>query len=216
MSTAFEQAYTRIRDMIMRGELRAEDPLIPDDLARLCGVSRTPVREAIFRLEAEMFVTRLDNKRMIVRGWSVDDIEVFVELRLRVGGYMAARAATRISDVELAEMRDLNDRLEQAIAEGPTEHDGAYAITSRFHEVLIAAAQSDRLTTISWQLANPAPLLRLIEQHSEQRLIDMLLAHRELVQAFEAGDAVWAEAAMVVLVRKTFRAETIAKLARDK
>lgn len=216
MSTAFEQAYTRIRDMIMSGELRAEDPLIPDDLARLCGVSRTPVREAIFRLEAEMFVTRLDNKRMIVRGWSIDDIEVFVELRMRVGGYIAARGATRISEAQLAELRDLNHRLEAALAGAPADHERAHAITSRFHEVLIAAAQSDRLTTISWQLANPAPLLRLIEQHAEQRLTDMLLAHRELVQAFEAGDAAWAEAAMVVLVRKTYRAEAIAKLAKGR
>ncbi|WP_404477059.1 GntR family transcriptional regulator [Novosphingobium sp. BL-52-GroH] len=212
MTTAFEQAYLSIRDMILHGELRAGDSLFPDELARQCGVSRTPVREALFRLEAELFVTRLDNKRMIVRAWTIDEIEVFVELRMRVGGYVAARAATRISAKDIEALRALNEELGQVAASAVPDQAAALAAASRFYEIMVPAAESDRLTTLSWQLANPAPLVRLLEQHAGQRLADMLAAHRELVEAFAARDARWAEAAMIVLVRKTYRTDLIAEL----
>jgi len=215
MATAFEQAYLKIRDMITRGDLQAEDLLVPEDLATLCGVSRTPVREALFRLEAEMFVSRLDNKRMIVRAWSSDEIDVFVELRMRIGGFVASRAATRITEVHLAELHTLNDQLEAAIGAGATgasDGEGELSISARFYEILIAAAESDRLSTLSLQLVNPAPLLRLLERHTDQRQADILQTHRELVRAFEARDPRWAEAAMVVLVRKTYRSDVLAKI----
>ncbi len=214
MTTAFELAYLKIRDMITRGELGANDPLIPDDLARLCGVSRTPVREAILRLEAEMFVTRLDNKRTVVRSWSPDEIDVFVELRLRVGGLVAARAAMNIDGVSLGTLRMLNKQLADLIEQGcgPLE---VLETTGRFYEILIAATQSDRLSTISYQLVNPAPLIRHIERHAEQRMTDMLHAHCELVEAMEARDPRWAEAAMVAFVRKTYRSDVLALLRQE-
>src|SRR5271170_1661737 len=110
-------AYLTIRDMIARGDLRAGAPVIAEDLAKACGISRTPVREAILRLQAEMFVVRLDNKRTIVRRWSSDEIEDFVELRVRMAGYSAARAAVRITTEQIAQLKNINSRLNQLLGE---------------------------------------------------------------------------------------------------
>ena len=58
MSRASDRAYNHIRNMILSGELQPGVQIREEELAELCGVSRTPVRDALRRLEAELFVRR--------------------------------------------------------------------------------------------------------------------------------------------------------------
>ena len=67
--------------------------LTETDIAELCGVSRTPVREAMGRLDAEMFIERTDRQRSFVSNRSDDDIEDLFTLRTMLESYAAGRAA---------------------------------------------------------------------------------------------------------------------------
>ena len=58
MSRASDRAYNHIRNMILSGELSPGEQIREEALAELCGVSRTPVRDALRRLEAELFTRR--------------------------------------------------------------------------------------------------------------------------------------------------------------
>jgi len=72
MSKAADQAYSHIRSAILNGELAPGSPLREENLAEVTGVSRTPVREALRRLEVEQLVQRTDSKRCFVADWSLD------------------------------------------------------------------------------------------------------------------------------------------------
>lgn len=203
MNSASETAYFKIRHLIVSGQMRPGEPVIADDLARTFGLSRTPVREALLRLQAEMYVSRLDNKRTIVRPWSRDDIEDFIELRVRFSAYTAMRVAQRVTDEDLGEFRQIVDDERAALA-SDAEGDARQAPFDRFYTTLMRVARSERLQRITWQLLDPGPLMSMLTYNLD-RYSDMLSDHRELVRAFEARDAAWAEAVMIGHVRKFYR-----------
>ena len=74
MSKASDRAYAQIKAMILSGTLAPGAPLREEQLAEVCGVSRTPVREAMRRLEAELFVRKTETQRSFVVDASPDDI----------------------------------------------------------------------------------------------------------------------------------------------
>jgi len=77
MSEASERAYQKIKAMMLSGELEPGAQLGEAYLAERCGVSRTPVREALNRLESEMFVVRSESQRTFVAQWSLSDVSPF-------------------------------------------------------------------------------------------------------------------------------------------
>ena len=204
MTSASDTAYLTIRDLIVEGKLRPGDLLIAEELAKRCGVSRTPVREAIQRLQSELFAQRLDNKRTVVRSWSADEIEDFFELRLRLAGYMAARAAQRITTAQLAQLKAVHGRMQTLSA---AEHDGeAFSRAHEgFYQLLGEIAGSERLQLISWRIINSAPPFVRCECSVQAADTEMVRDHEDLIMALEAQDPVWAEAAMTVRLRKTYR-----------
>ncbi len=111
MSRASDRAYDGIRGMIISGELAAGAPLGEEALAERCGVSRTPVREALRRLEGEMLVRRTESQRSFVADWSLDDIEDVFELRGILESRAARRAAERMDRNALQRLRVSNDAI---------------------------------------------------------------------------------------------------------
>ncbi|CAN5580033.1 GntR family transcriptional regulator [soil metagenome] len=205
MTSASETAYLKIRELILTGELRSGDQVVADDLAKMFGLSRTPLREAILRLQAEMFVTRLDNKRTVVRPWSADEIDDFVELRIRLASYTAVRAAQRITDQHLATLKKIYAESAASLTEN-YDYVRSSEIFDQFYVLILEIADSERLRRISWHLLHPGPLLQTFERNI-QKHHDMLRDHRELILAMEARDPLWAEAAMIAHVRKSYQAK---------
>jgi DNA-binding GntR family transcriptional regulator len=203
MTSASETAYIKIRDLIAEGHLQSGDQIVAEDLAKVFGLSRTPVREAILRLQAEMFVERLDNKRTVVRPWSADEIEDFIELRTRLMGYTATRAALRVTDEHIIDLKKINAEAAAALSMGYNSMEIS-KVFGKFYHYLLEIADSERLRRLSWHLLNPGPLLHAMHYDVQKRM-DMLGDHRELILALEARDPQWAEAAMNVHVRKSYQ-----------
>ena len=111
MSKASERAYAEIRSLILSGDAPPGSPLTEDILAEICGVSRTPVREALRRLETELYVVRSGSRRLMVADWNNDDLAEMFTLRAMLEAHAAARAATRISPSALDDLRSVNARL---------------------------------------------------------------------------------------------------------
>ncbi|MFD2497881.1 GntR family transcriptional regulator [Rhizorhabdus histidinilytica] len=93
MSKASEQAYAAIRRGILSGHFPAGQFVPEDEFAQYCGMSRTPVREAIAQLVAEMLLQRSDTNRVFVPIWSDDDDEELFTLRAYLESHCAQRAA---------------------------------------------------------------------------------------------------------------------------
>ena len=199
MSTAADKAYSGIRTLILDGSLAAGEQLKEEELADRIGVSRTPIRDALRRLESEFFVTRSDSQRSFVADQSVEDIDEIFTLRAMLEGHVAARAATVGGPELAAKLREIVDS-----AGDPADVDGFLDHNADFHAELLAGAGSERLATMLARLVSQ-PIVHRTARHYDAAQFERSLAeHRELVDAIDRGDAEWARSVMTSHIRRAF------------
>jgi DNA-binding GntR family transcriptional regulator len=199
LSNAADRAYAAIRAGILDGSFAPNSRLKETELVRLCGVSRTPVREALRRLAAEDFVVIQRNQGAQVKSWSDEDLDDLFSLRALLEGYAAARAATRITS------RNLN-KIEAAIAEmdavlasrAPQQRKVAefLRLNRVVHEQVWAAAGSERLVIMLGRLVEQALMAHTAARFSLDRVAQSHHHHQELLRALRSRDPAWAEAIM--------------------
>ncbi|WP_448586742.1 GntR family transcriptional regulator [Thermaurantiacus sp.] len=206
MSRAADIAYAEIRGLILSGEVLPGTRLKEEELAARCGVSRTPVRDALRRLEGELYVVRNGASRMFVADWQAEDLDELFALRSMIEAHAAARAATRIGPDSLAALEAANARIEAAIA-GPAPDIPAFLEANRrFHDGIIAAAASPRLPAILSLLVEQPIVRRTAQRYSREALARSAAEHRELVHALAAHDPEWARAVMTAHIRRAYHA----------
>lgn len=206
MSRASDRAYNHIRSMILSGELQPGSQIREEALAELCGVSRTPVRDSLRRLEAEMFVRRNDSQRSFVADWSLDDLEDAFQLRAMLEAHAAKRAATRVTRDLLVGMRVHNAQLKQAIDAANPDVPRFLDHNRQFHAIILEAAASERLSSMLLQVTEQPVVLRTARQYDLENLRRSHHEHEELLNAFDNRDGDWAAAVMTAHIRRAFHA----------
>ena len=206
MSRASDRAYERIREMIISGELAPGHALGEEALAHACGVSRTPVRDALRRLEADMLVSRSESQRSFVADWSLDEIEDVFDLRAILEARAAHRAAERMTDGALARLRDCNARIGRAIAVTPPDIDTFLEQNREFHAIVLELAASRRLSQLLGTLIEQPVVWRTAHQYGHGELRRSHGEHEELLAAFARRDAEWAGSIMAGHIRRAFHA----------
>lgn len=204
MSRASEQAYAKIRAYLLSGAVKPSEQLTEDQLSQITGVSRTPVREAVRRLEDELLLVRSDTKRLFVADWSRDDIEEMFALRQMLECHAAERAALRLSREQLADLETINQELKGATDQLQPDIARFLDANRAFHEVIIDAAHSPRLGQLLAKLVEAPVVLRTARNYSPEDLRQSARDHDELIAAFEARDAEWARAVMGSHLRRAF------------
>lgn len=107
-----------IRDAIVRGDYAPNQRLIEADLSTAFGASRGAVRAALFELASDGLIDRLPNRGSRVRAITLDEAVEILEVRIGLEGLCAAKAAERIADKQIEELRALREDLLQAVASG--------------------------------------------------------------------------------------------------
>jgi DNA-binding GntR family transcriptional regulator len=202
MSKASDLAYARIRQGITGGEWPPGTPLREEELAALCGVSRTPVREALRRLEAEYLVRRTEGARSFVADWSADDVAEMFALRAILEGHAAARAATRITPEAIAELQALNAEVHAAC--GTDDTDRFLNANRAFHAIVLEAAASPRLAQMLGALVEQPVVRRTAQRYGRGEFVRSHAEHAALIEAFLARDAQWAQSTMTGHIRRAF------------
>lgn len=206
MSRASDHAYSEIRSLIMSGDAPPGSPLKEEQLAEICGVSRTPVRDALRRLEAELYVVRSESQRTFVADWSRADVEEMFTLRAMLEAHAAQRAAERMTSELLEDMRACNAAIEQAVGMVQPEVHEFLDLNRKFHTMIIAAADSPRLAATLATLVEQPIVRRTALHYRRDQLAQSANEHRELLRAFAAGDPDWAHAVMTGHIRRAFHA----------
>ena len=206
MSRASDRAYEAIRSMILSGALPAGAQLVEEALAEKCGVSRTPVREALRRLESDLLVLRTDTQRSFVADWSLDDVADAFELRAMLEGKAARRAAERMTDEALERIRAANRRISVAIAKPVADVVGFLDGNRDFHAGILEVAGSRRLTALLGTLIEQPVVWRTAHHYSREALHRSYGEHEELIAAFARRDGAWAEAIMLSHILRAYHA----------
>ncbi len=199
MANAADRAYQAIRAAILDRTFPPNARLKEAELVAFCGVSRTPVREALRRLAAEDFVKIQRNQGAQVRSWSSDDLDDLFSLRALLEGYAAGRAAKRISDADLREIAAAIDEMDAVLAGGAAQQRKVaefLRLNRIVHEIVWRASGSARLVSMLGRLVEQALTAHTAQKYSLSRVAQSHHHHQELLHALRARDEAWAEAIM--------------------
>jgi DNA-binding GntR family transcriptional regulator len=197
MATAWEQAYATLRRRLADGTYPPGSHLPEEELAAQLGVSRTPIREALRRLDAEGWLRVVPNQGAFATEWSIADIEEIFDLRAMLEAHAAEHAAAHPERRELEIMEEACDRAEAALPGGDLSAIETISDTNvSFHRALWEMSGQARCRTILHSLAVPPMMLRNFRNFDAAGLRRSLDQHREMIAAISAGNAAWAGAVM--------------------
>ena len=175
-----------IREAIMNGSLKPRERLMEIQLAEELGVSRTPVREALRKLELEGFIVMVPRKGAYVADLSLKDIADVFEIRAALEGLAAGLAAERITDEEL-EYRERH-LVEKGDAISQNDMERLVAIDTDFHEAIYRASRNERLFVIINNLREQIQRFRATSLAYPGRMKQSLEEHRIIVEAIQSRD----------------------------
>lgn len=181
-----ELVFESLREAIISGQLRPGERLMEIQLAEEMGVSRTPVREAIRKLELEALVVMIPRKGAYVAGLSLKDIVDVFEIRGALEGLAAELAAERITDNELEELERYLVKISDDIEKGDLEK--VVATDTDFHSILYQASRNQRLSQIISNLREQIQRFRTTSLSYPGRMKTALEEHRKIVEAISARD----------------------------
>ena len=190
--TLAQQAYNAIKQKILSQQYQPEEVLTERGLAAELGISRTPLRSAISRIEKEGVVYRLDNGALLVRRVSVEQLLEIVQVRRILEGAAAARAAENGMTGALKASRDV-----MAHCLDPDTNmafDDFWELDDDFHNAVIDAANLPMLSGMIQKLrvtARRCTITRVHDQFAAQAQ-----DHLAVIAGIEAGAPDEARAAM--------------------
>jgi DNA-binding GntR family transcriptional regulator len=201
-----DRAYAEIRGLILSGDAPPGAPLREEALAAMVGVSRTPIREALRRLESEYYVVRTHAGRLVVANWDADDVAELFAMRAMLEGHAAARAARRMTPDTLDALRRCNATIEAAVAAPQPDTAAFLDANRRFHDLVLGAAASMRLAAMLAGLVEQPIVRRTASRYHPSDLARSAHEHGELIDAIARRDEEWARAVMTAHIRRALHA----------
>ena len=188
------QAYQEVKRLILEGRVPPGGKLNEGDLARALGISRTPVREAINRLEKEGLVNIFPQRGAFVVQFSAKDIEELFLIRENLEGLAANLAAKNATERQLEKL----DSFVNGFIEPFTEKDvQRYAQEDfKFHQAIVNLSDAPRLINLIATLHDYIRIFRLTTAGSSGRMKTSLEGHRRLIAALREKDGEEAERKM--------------------
>ena len=185
-----------VRALILSGEVNQGSFLRLERLATELGISATPVREAMAALEREGFVRLEPRRGYRVSHFSRQDIADVFMVEAYIASELAARAAKRVTDERLTELRKVYEELQHFIA--TADYDSADDANFRFYWLVHDAAKSPRL---SWLVSTIVPYSPHGYTSIDELRSTILDGHGSVLRALTDRDPAQARAAMDRYVR---------------
>jgi len=200
-----KDAYTLILEAIDAGTYRPGDRLVESELAERFGVSRTPIREALQRLETQSMLTR-DGRSLIVASLDHNQLAELYVVRAELEGLAARLAARHASPEETRVLREMVE-VDRLLLNDPKALSRA---NRRFHKLIHLASHNRYLVQQLDLVHRSMALLASTSLAAEGRTETALAEHDDIVRAIEARDEDAAQLALRAHISKAF--ETRLKL----
>jgi DNA-binding GntR family transcriptional regulator len=181
-----DEAYRRISEAMLAGDLPPGSRLVVDALAERLEISRTPVRDALRRLEREGLVEPTGRKGYTVRAIADADLAHLYESRIAVEAY----AARRVAELGEQAIQAVDTAIEAAITDGAGTAAEAYQQNRAVHRSVVEAAANPILVELFDSVWDRAKALQIFEQFHEfvdDGTADQLSVHYELTAAMRIG-----------------------------
>ena len=216
---AADRAYVLLRNDIVAGVLAGGRHLAETELAEQYGLSRTPIREALRRLQSEGLIEVLPHRGARVVDWHTYDVEGMYDLRVAVECFVTKRAATRLTGAQIDALALMCDEMER-VAEFGTAGDPITVadfttLNTSFHGAIAEAADAPYALPARNMLVVLPVVLQAVHNYAPMGYTRSNAHHRELLAAFRAKDADWAENVMRLHVLSS-KASIMAEVRRSR
>lgn len=198
-------AYDFIRNAIIEGDYEPGQRLTEEYLASELNLSRTPIREAIKRLETEGMVTSL-KRGVSVRTFHKDDIRQIYDLRALLEGYAASQAAMLRTEQGIEEMTITNKlyarTIERIDKSHPVNDKEIVRLNNKFHETVLLASKNDQLRFLISKVVVIPLVFRSFHWYDKQEMIRSCDDHQIILKAIQNQDSDRAKTAMLEHIYK--------------
>lgn len=175
--------FNTLRDAIVTGELKPGERLMEVTLAEKMGVSRTPVREAVRRLEMEGLVTMTPRKGTHVAELSVKDIMDVLEVRAALDRLATELAAGRIRQENIRQLGNIHKQYIACL--GKENISGAIKKDVEFHEAIYNASGNNKLSSVAGNLREQIYRFRVLYMKDFSNAEEVLKEHQAILQALQ-------------------------------
>jgi len=182
-----EIVYEELKLLILTGKITPGMRLMEEELAEEMGVSRTPIREAIRKLEKEGLITIEPRKGAYVSQLSTRDMVEILEVRQNAEGFAAALAAQRMTPEQKIKLKEIAEAYEAAVEAGDMVE--MIKCDTTFHHIIVEASQNKILIQMVEQLQELVLRFRYLYYDDFKRAEKMPLEHKLIYEAILQGDA---------------------------
>lgn len=179
--------FQTLRKAILTGQLKPGERLMEVHLADKLGVSRTPIREAIRKLELEGLVTIIPRRGAEVAEITEKSLNDVLEVRRALDVLSVELACKRITAEEIRELKEACDAFPGIVAAGDVNEIAAADVA--FHDIIVKAANNTRLKQLVNNLAEQMYRYRFVYIKEQEQLDNLCTEHREIYEAIAARDA---------------------------
>ena len=185
-----EQVFERLENDILTGKYQRGEILTELKLVTDLGVSRTPVREALHRLEQEHII-EITPKGILILGVTEQDLKDIFAIRLRIEGLASAFASKNMTDEQLAELKETLELQEFYVTKQDPER--IKTMDSKFHQLIYRYCGSAVLNDTLLPLHKKVQKYRRASVENNSRAQQSAREHRAIFEAIEAKNAELAE-----------------------
>ncbi len=205
-----DQVYARLIEAIATNQIAEGAKIQEDTLVEQLGVSKTPIREALRRLQAEGFLVADAHRTPEVRRLQRADVVEFYDLREYLERLAARRAAERHDEVSIDALASIQTSAEQRFAAGGVPIEYSVDYNRQFHGLVLQGAGNGRLRRMYELISVDIRRLAYRSIRGEGRQRVAIEQHRAILDAIDAKDADLAEDLMTRHIRRG-RADVLAQ-----
>ncbi|MBV7271720.1 GntR family transcriptional regulator [Clostridium sp. PL3] len=182
-----DSVFSILRNAILDGKLEPGQRLVERNIAEQLKISRTPVREAIRKLEFEKLVTHIPRKGVVVSGFTKEDIKEIQLMRVALEALSCSIAATKIKNGELERLNLVNNKMLKEYKEGNI--DKSILMNKKFHDIICKAAESPHLYYFINTLRGYINSFTKLTYTKQGRLEEVFEEHNKIIEALRNHDS---------------------------
>ncbi|MFT9497511.1 GntR family transcriptional regulator [Anaerosolibacter sp.] len=183
--------YENLRKAIMDGKLQPGERIVEKDYAEKMNISRTPIREALRKLEIEGLVQYIPRKGVVVNGFNHEDIVEIYAIRKALEGLAMKYVIQKITEEEIGKLKKLTDCMESSNAAG--DYESLFNTCKEFNEVILRASRMPKITGLINTMQEYLERFRRITMSKRTRRESAIQEHKAILQAIIDRDAERAE-----------------------
>jgi len=181
-----DEVASRVRDMIIEGALEPGARIYEEQLAKTLGVSRTPMREALKTLASEGLIDLQAARGAVVKRFSQKDVRDMLDVLAVLESFAARLACKEASDDQIAELRDLHDRMVAFFkAKNRLEY---YKLNQDFHSGVLRLSGNAALQGAHLAIQSRLKRIRYIGNSEPRKWKDAMSEHDEMIRRLEKRD----------------------------